>query len=68
MHYVCTCLCTIFVGLSTGIRFLEIKQFIAKIGCQNTRSFELFKKLGFIEVCVLCMVLMYCSYYVLLYW
>jgi len=34
----------------TGIKFLDIRQFTAKIGYQNTRSFELFKKLGFVEV------------------
>lgn len=32
-----------------GVTFLEISHFVAKIGYQNTRSLELFKKLGFRE-------------------
>jgi len=40
------CIC----WFATGVRFLNIKQFIAKIGYQNTKSLELFKKLGFVEV------------------
>lgn len=32
-----------------GVAFLGIRHFIAKIGYQNTRSLELFKKLGFVE-------------------
>jgi len=40
------CIC----WFATGVRFLNIKQFIAKIGYQNTKSLELFKKLGFTEV------------------
>jgi len=48
----------IFVGLFTGIKFLEIKQFIAKIGYQNTRSLQLFKKVGFVEVSLFHMMLL----------
>ena len=36
--------------LLTGVKFLEIEQFTVKIGYQNTKSLELFKKLGFVEV------------------
>jgi len=36
--------------LFTGVTFLKIENFIVKIGCQNTKSLKLFKKLGFIEV------------------
>ena len=42
--------CAVYVGWSTGVTFLDIRHFIAKIGYENTRSLELFKKLGFIEV------------------
>lgn len=32
-----------------GIRFLNCTRFIAKIGCANTKSIEMFKKMQFIE-------------------
>ena len=41
----------LFTVYVAGVRFLEVKQFVAKIGYQNTKSLALFKKLGFTEVC-----------------
>lgn len=32
-----------------GIRFLNCKRFLAKIGCVNAKSIEMFKKMQFIE-------------------